>query len=398
MELLLQMGYGMQALSIEMITKWGGGTAILSPVNTKPDKVVSLSKKIQKVGGSVLFDPQMFYPKNAHNKLKEYDYWIDDSATLSDNDSLRGVGQELLRINTDINSDKVILPCIAMREDTFGYGIKIINSLLDYFRSKTDKKLLATVCLYPETIRNETAIETIIETLRRLEVDGYYIIPRPSNGEYIVSDPLWEIGLLRLLICLKLSHKYIIVGYSNHQGLLYSLAKIDGLATGTWMNTRSFMPNKFQSPRDEDVKNRSVWYYLPTSMCEYKAALLDVAQRRGYLPHFEPKGVYVNEYSEMLFSGAQPSSTNYTEANSFKHYLHCIRQQCALLTRATYKETFTTYEFILEVANQNISDFKKRGISGQNRDFAPAIEANKVSMYANNEDYGLQLELGWSDI
>ena len=299
MELLLQMGYGMQALSVEMISKWGSGTAILSPVNTKPEKVVSLAKKIQKAGGSVLFDPQMFYPKNAHNKLKIYDYWIDESATLSDCDALRGVGQELLRINTEIDSDKIILPCIAMREDTFDYGINMVNYLVSYFHTKTEKKLLATICLYPETIRNETSIENIIESLRQVDVDGYYIIPRPSNGEYIVSDPLWEIGLLRLLTCLKLNHKCVIVGYSNHQGLLYSLAKIDGLATGTWMNTRSFMPNKFQSPRDDDVKNRSVWYYLPTSMCEYKVAVLDVAMRRGYLTNFESQGVYAERNHQL---------------------------------------------------------------------------------------------------
>lgn len=46
-------------------------------------------------------------------------------------------------------------------------------------------------------------------------------------------------------------------------------------------------------------------------------------------------------------------------------------------------------------AENQIAEFKKRGISGQNRDFAPAIEANRVAMCANDEDYGLKLQFDW---
>lgn len=73
------------------------------------------------------------------------------------------------------------------------------------------------------------------------------------------------------------------------------------------MNTRSFVPGKFKSPKDDDVKHKSTWYYLPSAFTEYKAALLDVAMQRGYLDAFVPQGEYKNPYSEMLFNGAQPS-------------------------------------------------------------------------------------------
>ena len=41
----------------------------------------------------------------------------------------------------------------------------------------------------------------------------------------------------------------------------------------------------------------------------------------------------------MLFNGATPSSTNYNETDSFKHYLHCLNIQCELLSRDSYDET-----------------------------------------------------------
>lgn len=120
--------------------------------------------------------------------------------------------------------------------------------------------------------------------------------------------------------------------------------------------------------------------------------------QRGYLDAFVPQGEYKNPYSEMLFNGAQPSSTNYNETNSFKHYLHCLKIQCSLLSRNNYDDAYSAYEFMLSAAENQIKDFKRRGMSGQNRDFAPAIEANRIAMCANDEDYGLRLKLDWGSI
>ena len=66
-----------------------------------------------------------------------------------------------------------------------------------------------------------------------------------------------------------------------------------------------------------------------------------------------------------------------------------------MLSLKSYQETYDTYEFMLNTAENQIKEFKKRGMSGQNRDFAPAIEANRVAMCANDEDYGLKLRFDW---
>ena len=398
MELYLQLGHGMQALAQDLIKSWGNGNVIISPVNLQQDKLAAFSKKIQAAGGQVLFDPQMFYPKEGHLKLQAYDYWPTQGVSITSGDGHAAINRELLRINNSINSTAIILPGIEMAEEQFVYGLNWMNSSASYFAQKTDKPLLATLCLYPETIRNAAAIEALVEQLKAVPVSGYYIIPHPSNNEYIVSDLSWVIGLLKLVTCLKLAKKKVIVGYSNHQGLLYALANVDGIASGTYMNTRSFNPAKFKSPKDDDIKHKSTWYYLPTAFSEYKAALLDVAMQRGYLDAFYPQGDFQNPYSEMLFKGAQPSSTNYNETNSFKHYLHCLKVQCDMLSLGTYQETYDAYEFMLNMAENQIKEFKRRGMSGQNRDFAPAVEANRVAMCANHEDYGFRLQLDWQQL
>lgn len=398
MELYLQLGHGMQALAQELIKSWGKGAVIISPVNLPQKKIVDFSKKIQGVGGEVLFDPQMFNPKEGHIKLQAYDYWPAQGVSITSEDGHKNINRELLRINNMINSTDIILPGIEMTEELFSYGINWMNNSASYFSQKTDKSLLATLCLHSETIRNASAIEMLVEQLRSVNVSGYYIIPHPSNNEYIVSDPSWSIGILKLITCLKLAKKKIIVGYTTHQGLIYALANADGIASGTYMNTRSFNPAKFKSPKDDDIKLKSTWYYLPTAFSEYKAALLDVAMQRGYLDAFMPQGEFRNPYSEMLFNGAQPSSTNYNEPNSFKHYLHCLKVQCEMLSLNTYQSVYDQYEFMLNTAENQIRDFKRHGMSGQNRDFSPAIEANRIAMCANNEDYGFRLRLDWDKL
>ena len=395
MELYLQLGHGMQAMAQELIKHWGKGTVIISPVNLQQDKLPTFARKIQSAGGEVLFDPQLFYPKEGHTKLQAYDYWPESGSSISGDSGNTMVNRELLKINLQINSSKIILPGVEMREDQFSYGLSLMKDAAKYFSQKTDKPLLGTLCLYPETIRNFNAMEYLAEQLKVISIDGFYIIPHPANNEYIVSDPSWMIGLLKLLTCLKLAKKMVIVGYSNHQGLIYSLANVDGLASGTYMNTRSFVPSKFKSPKDDDIKHKSTWYYLPTAFSEYKAALLDVAMQRGYLNAFYPQGAFKSPYSDMLFRGALPSSTNYNETNSFKHYLHCLKIQCDMLSLSSYQETYDTYEFMLNTAENQIREFKKRGMSGQNRDFAPAIEVNRIAMCANDEDYGLKLRFDW---
>lgn len=394
MELYLQMGHGMQTMCENLIKKWGKGTVILSPVNMPFSKLEKYSSKIRSIGGSILFDPQLFFPKEANNKLKLYDYWPSENATLTDSSVLNKTDKKLLEINSLIASERIILPSLQMNEENFNKILKQTEESIKFFRSNSSKKLLATISLYPETIRNESFVEKLINVISLLDVDGYYVIPQPPNSEYIITDSLWMMGMLKLLTCLKFNNKEVVVGYSSHQGLLYSLANVDAIASGNFMNTRAFSPLKFKN-KESGPMNKSTWFYVPHVMCEYKAIQLDVAKQRGILELFKPKGLFVNEDSQNLFAGAMPSSTNFKEPNSFNHYLHCLKIQCEDLKEETYEQTFSKYEFLLSAAETKLKEIKKYGISGQNRDFEDGIEVNRIAMISCKEDYGFKIGMEW---
>ena len=61
MELFIQMGHNMQALALEHLEEFDGGTIIISPMNILPNKVKGYATRVHKKKGKVLVDPQLYY-------------------------------------------------------------------------------------------------------------------------------------------------------------------------------------------------------------------------------------------------------------------------------------------------------------------------------------------------
>jgi len=395
MKLYFQMGYGMQAMILDLLNEWGDGDVILSPVNIDPKSLQGFSENVKNAGGRLLFDPQMFYPSTGHVKLQRYPYWPTKGASIVKGGEYSRIDQELLRINKSLDTEAVILPGDQIDELNTEHSLKWMVKSAEYFRNKTEKPIYATLCLDPERVRNLIFIEKFISLLEHIDVDGYYVVTQHPNGEYIVEDQLWMTGALKLVTCLKTMGKKVIAGYSNHQNLVFALSKVDAIASGNYLNTRSFMPDKFKTPRENTPKQKSTWYYNPNSFSEYQIPQLDVAYQFNHLSDFEPQTNYKNKYSDVLFRGATPTSTNYREKDSFRHYLYCLREQCKVLSKDTYKEAFDMYEFMLNAADAKMKAIKAYGLTGRQRDFAGAVEANRVAMYYINDNYRLKLNFEW---
>ena len=69
-----------------------------------------------------------------------------------------------------------------------------------------------------------------------------------------------------------------------------------------------------------------------------------------------------------------------------------------MLSTESYKKCYDAYSFMLDSAEHQSEEFKKKGIRGQNRDFTPALEVNRMAVVSGEEDYGLRLQLDWNNI
>ena len=206
---------------------------------------------------------------------------------------------------------------------------------------------MSTIALSADAARNEDQIALLIERSETWKPHGYYIVCEHPNGNYLVDDPIWLANILDLSAGFKLRGAKVILGYCMDQMLIAATTKIDAIASGTWMNVRSFPPDKFRTPYDEEINQRTTWYYCPQASSEYKIPFLDIANRQRVLNRNGAAGRTRGGFATALFGGAQPTTVGFSEQAAFRHYLYCLRLQIATAVKPTFDETVTVHQEML---------------------------------------------------
>jgi len=280
MDLYLQLGHGMMGYCKEFISQWGEGTVILSPRDLTEKQTKKFATDINKINGKTLFDPQYYNPRADHHKLTKWSHWLNEFETsqFSDNTYLEDKFNSIKEINDYCNTEAYIIPA-SMCDEVDRFWIDKQELFLDkagsYFN---DKEKYITLPLSFDVITDEKSIEKLIDISLKWDIDGYYIVP---EGGYLENDANWLVNLSLLVAGLKLQNKKVIVGYSSHQMLSLACANVDAIASGTFLNIRSFNTGKFDNPEMGSISRRAVWYYSPQTMSEYSKKALDREFEKG---------------------------------------------------------------------------------------------------------------------
>lgn len=404
MELFLQMGHGMKSISIDLAKKWGRATVILSPRDIAENRLPAWTKEFSAAKVQCLFDPQMFFPKgDADKNLLQYSYFDRHFNTYIDQkQSADTLVQELRKYN-DIASTAVnILPANYLEYDEqwekkYLQRLNIIVSSAQKYLG--DKPLYATLMLPAELLlQSGDVIDSFLTRLEDVPVDGYYVLAHAIRKDYLIDSPVWLYNVLNICASLHTRGKKVVFGYGNHQMLPLALAGVDAMASGTWLNVRSFT-NRFVADEDE-FKRRTTWAYFPKTMSEYKISFLDWAVAQNvFFDMASDDEAYQDEWIQKIVnavdSGDAPSTANFNETDAFKHYLCCLRHQAELLNRASWDEAYSTYEMMLNTAETNIAALEKAGVYGQTRSFRDFIDVNRAAVFRLKQDYGLAMKMGW---
>ena len=387
MNLFLQFGYGMMEHCRELVPSMPGTTVILSPRDLNENQIERLSADIINLGGAIMLDPQIFDPRSDRIKLTSHTYWPDKYSTANANWS--HVLRELYNYNQMAQTHQFILPglyCDRVNNLFLNWQEDIVSMAQLYKKQK-----LGTLCLSAETIRFRDQLELLLSKTDEWNLDGYYIIAEHPDGDYLVDDPLWFSNLLMFLAGLKLQNKQVVLGYSNHQMLCMACAGIDAIASGTYMNVRLFTLDKFYEPDPDEIRRKNTWYYCPQALTEVTPEFLDIAFERGILKSLAPSPDFDNEYANILFAGARPSTTMYNEPLSFRHYLSCLYKQCQFASLPSFVERINHQRKILSDARKMINFMHKQGVRGQKRDFEDYIDVNLSAIDTFEADQGFLL-------
>lgn len=398
MDLYLQFGYGMMGHCCRLVEQWVGGTVILSPRDLEPDQLPRLASEVRSLsGGAVLLDPQLYLPHSDHERLRRHDYWPRDYETTAfwQGPALSAFVNELVGLNVGLQCREFILPGL-LTSDADDLWLSTQRSMINEAASRgTGLPLLTTIALTADAVRNQDQIGQILEGSESWPVAGYYIVLEHPNGDYLIKDPVWLANALDLLAGLKLRGSKVILGYANQQMLIAATAKVDAIASGTWMNVRSFPPDKFRAALDDEQKQRAVWYYCPQALSEYKLPFLDMANRRGLLDSMAPPPDLDGGHASMLFSGVDPSVSGFAEPAAFRHYLHCLRQQALSSVKSSFDETTAHHEGQLTQAASLTQSLRSSGIRGDSRDFNEIVDVNLSALADLRSTRGPILRRRW---
>lgn len=401
MELGLQFGWGMMEHNRSLVRSWGGGTVILSPRDVKPEQLESLAGDIAGLtGGRALLDPQFYVPRSDHERLTSHSYWPD---TYQTNTFFGGPGmdamlRDVLALNQRLGSDAFIVPgpLGAAVDDTW---LGIVSEL---GRAATglgaELPLYLTIALGWEPLRSLDSIQEVLEELRELDVHGVYLLAEPPKGSYLVDDPVWMANLAELVACLRLQRKKVLLGYANHQMLFLASAGLRMIASGTWMNVRSFSPDRFMALQEDEVRRKTTWYYAPSALSEFKIPSLDMADRGGLLHQLESPARFGNTYATQLFQGVQPSSVGFGEQDAFRHYLHCLRHQAAESRQATFDDTVAYHRQALDDAEAQLDALGQSGVLPGQRGFGDTFDAVRAGLASLVGTRGPALRRYWGSL
>lgn len=399
MQLYLQFGYGMMQHCRHLISSWGGGTVVLSPRDMSDRQLRNLSSEITDLdGGRVLLDPQFYLPYADHERLCSHDYWPSDyeTGTFFQGNALRELLRKLLDLNAAVGAAEIILPGLLATAVDDAW-LETERAVLEMGREVAgDRPLVTTIALDADTTRNQDHIASLLETAPGWKSDGFYIVCEHPNGDYLVQDPNWLANVLDLVAGLRLSGAKVILGYCNHQMLAASVVQADAICSGTWMNVRSFPPDKFRSSYDEEIRQRATWYYCPQALSEYKIPFLDVAQRQHVLARMAPPPELDGGYARHLFEGPQPTTIGFAEQLAFRHYLHALRGQVQGLEHASYDEARDAQDRLLDGAEDLLATLAAAGVRGQQRDFTESVDVNRAALALVDSLRGPILRRRWS--
>lgn len=399
MELFLQFGYGMMEHCRFLIRQWGHGTVILSPRDLSENQLERLGAEISKLGGELLLDPQVYIPeKTNHDRLIAQAFWP-ESGRFPTGDELRRCIVALVDLNLRIGASQMILPgLLAERidEDWLEFQRQVMEET-----QRCDTRGLTTVltvALSYDALRNEQQVQTLLDAIRVWDVPTIYLVCAHPDGEYLVTDAVWLANCADVIAGARILGKQVIVGYCNHQMLISACAAATAIVSGTWMNVRSFNEGKFKLQDDDEIKQRTTWYYAPHLFSEYKISFLDLAKKNGLLEKLRTSEGFSSAYAEELFTAPQPSLANFTEQQAFRHYLHCLRYQAGHVTHPTFDETIDAYSRQLDEAEKNLELLHASGIRGQKRDFSECIDVNRGAIAFLKNMRGPILRRKWSSL
>ncbi|KRS22458.1 hypothetical protein AAY72_03210 [Alishewanella sp. WH16-1] len=338
-----------------------GEGLILSPVHQDRNNIVDLPVALK---NKSIFDPQFYLPNSLKPKFKTYDFFPNtiigeqgfstiDFSSVAIESANRCVGFQL-----EQRFEKVIIPARFFEQLNSRYTEQqadlFVVPFLKALRSKGvigSKDIYLTVPLTSSMVSSKEYIENILNWITSYpEIDGIYFICQHDRKSKQIKEAGFLIEFMKVIKSTYDADLKVLVGYTNTEGMMYTVCGEIDLTIGAFENTRIFSLDKFLVS-DEEKRGPKARIYLPKLLnwIRFEEAKLI----RDAVPEIWQKIYTPTNYSEEAFELTK-EPTFQTPA-LYKHYFKAYAEQIKVLSQVGKNTRFDILDLWISEAKHNHS-------------------------------------------
>ncbi len=253
MAVLHQMGHdSVNLLDEPCLSSYSG--AIISPVNIDEGKTINLITKFKSDRFEMIFDPQLFFPRNCRDKLTNWSYYPSDVDTVDISQShwWHTLNDKLVELAERLQPSSICSPVVVPRVFSDDYYRITVDTGNDLFSKLSSKNVntIQTVLLDFNSIGSDSRAYAVSSIISRTKADRVYIIINSGvEPRRELSDAESLSGCIDFIDSLEQAGIKTIVGYASNDLILWKFAKATHCATGKFFNLRRFAQKRWEEPQ-----------------------------------------------------------------------------------------------------------------------------------------------------
>lgn len=340
-----------------------GDGLILSPVNIKRSKVISMGADVKR---NSFFDPQWYLPKDKKGQLATYEFFpanIKDDFTTDD---FTNHGDQLAEqcVDFQINNDfeSILVPARYFDILPNGYHVQTTEHIIEPFTKcceslGTNRNITLTVIVKKSQLLNEVTKNDLLNWITGIQkISGVYLIFEHDYTSKQIIDTNYLYNALTFIHALKSNALKVHVGYNNIEGMIYSIANPDSISMGSYENLRNFSIDRFEADKGS-IKSP------PTPRVYSKKLLQFIAYGNiGALQRLYNQWESLFEDTPYFALMLDPNySWHFTKPEPYKHFFMAFFSQVRELPD-TMENRMNHIKQIIETAIHTYDDIKQAGV------------------------------------
>ena len=286
-----------------------GRGAILSPTHLSPSSLRETADSFRATGKDLLFDPQMFDPRNLPQREGEPAPDLAQTHDLSDINNAVATIDYYFRWQEELNVSSYLVPCPTASPFTREW-IRVISRLNEQAyiwaaQNDPNRPRFSTIILPEDVLATEDTRHELLNSIVGFDtfnIEGFYVV---FEAQTLMTNVDALCGMLDFVFRLKQNQYSVLLGFADFWAMLAFPFGLDGFAGGSWQRSRAFQANQWRGEQPRGPRRRAKRYRSSVLLADIRfpeeAELLREVGMWSELNNSSP-------YASGLFSGASPAT------------------------------------------------------------------------------------------